>query len=315
MPLTLPVGNSHPKISVITPSFNQAEYLEETIRSVLLQDYPNLEYIIIDGGSTDGSLEIIRKYESRIFHWSSEPDQGQSDAINKGFALASGEIITYLNSDDIYFPNVLRHIAACFLQDPDVGVVVGGIASANQDSQLGVVRFPKLPQPAPVDLTLLEPDSWYLPQASAFFSRKLLQTIGMWVREDLHYTMDRELFFRAVKASKVNLCTEVFSTYRHHQESKTTSSLAEAYKELPRTFAYCDWGSNSDKKRRKIILRKRIAEGYYYLWRTSSDKFVVKYFLQAVLLRPEYLLKKAFLKNALKRILGRSSYTQSQGVY
>ena len=114
-----------PKISIVTPSFNQVQFLEETIRSVLLQGYPNLEYIIIDGGSTDGSIDIIKKYSRWLRYWVSEPDSGQSNAINKGFAKASGEIFGYLNSDDLYEPNALKIISSYFMNNSACNLLAG----------------------------------------------------------------------------------------------------------------------------------------------------------------------------------------------
>ena len=116
---------TYPKISIVTPSFNQGKYIEQTIQSVLDQDYPNLEYIIIDGGSTDETVEIIKKYEHKIHYWVSEPDKGQTDGINKGFAKCTGEIFNWINSDDYYEPGTFYKLAKLFTEHPYVDVVCG----------------------------------------------------------------------------------------------------------------------------------------------------------------------------------------------
>jgi len=125
LPNTVPGGASWPKVSIVTPSLNQGQFIEETIRSVLLQGYPNLEYLVIDGGSTDGSLEIIHRYEPWLSSWVSEPDRGQSDAINKGFSKSSGEIMAWLNSDDTYAPKALATAARYFLENPACNMLYG----------------------------------------------------------------------------------------------------------------------------------------------------------------------------------------------
>src|ERR1035437_4288596 len=117
----------YPKISVITPSFNQGKYLESTIKSVLEQDYPNLEYIVIDGGSEDNSVEIIKKYEKHLAYWESVKDKGQSHAINKGFAIATGEILAWLNSDDTYEQNAIYNIAEWFRKYPELDFIYGDV--------------------------------------------------------------------------------------------------------------------------------------------------------------------------------------------
>ena len=119
-----------PLVSIITPSYNQVRYLEDTIQSVLQQDYPNIEYIIVDGGSTDGSLEVIERYKDKLAWWVSEPDQGQADAINKGFRKATGEIIAWLNSDDLYLPGTISSAVEVFQNNPKAGVIYGNALSA-----------------------------------------------------------------------------------------------------------------------------------------------------------------------------------------
>ncbi len=123
--------SSLPRVSIVTPSFNQAAFLEETIQSVLSQDYPNLEYIIIDGGSTDGSVEIIKKYADKLAYWVSEKDTGQADAINKGLIRVTGEIVAWLNSDDIYLPGTIRAAVEALQAHPDCGLVYGDVLSVD----------------------------------------------------------------------------------------------------------------------------------------------------------------------------------------
>lgn len=302
LPESMPNGTPWPRISIVTPSYNQGQFIEETIRSVLLQGYPNLEYIIIDGGSTDNSVEIIKKYEPWLAYWVSEKDRGQSHAINKGWERATGEIYAYLCSDDFYFPDSLHKIALAFSSSVDFGIVVGGIASADENSYIGKVRNPKLPMSAPVDLTLLDPDSWNLPQASAFFSKKILSEIGMWVREDLHYTMDRELFYRAVRKSNLIILEQALATFRHHPNSKTTAYIISAFEETRKSFAYCDFGTDKQKKIRARILKYRLAQGYYIYANSVSGIRAFVYFVKVLIFRPGYIFRLSFLKNAFKKI-------------
>ncbi|HAX95810.1 MAG TPA: glycosyltransferase, partial [Prolixibacteraceae bacterium] len=128
----MPDGSPWPKISVVTPSYNQGQFIEETIRSVLLQGYPNLEYIVMDGGSTDGSVKIIKKYEPWLSYWVSEPDRGQSHAINKGINRAAGEILFWLNSDDLCLPGAFFKAAESFSQYPNQKLVIGQAQIINQ---------------------------------------------------------------------------------------------------------------------------------------------------------------------------------------
>lgn len=187
-PPSLPDGRPWPRISLITPSFNQAGYLEETIRSVLLQGYPNLEYFIIDGGSTDGSVEIIRRYAPWLSGWVSERDSGQSEAINKGFARCTGDIVNWLCSDDLLEPGALEHVATTFAASPDIDAVVGDcFCLYEHEPQRSSVRHSAVDrlQRAPFLATIWQP--------SCFFRRALIQRPTL-VVADLHYCMDRELW-------------------------------------------------------------------------------------------------------------------------
>lgn len=192
-PATLPDGSPWPRISIVTPSYNQGQFLEETIRSVLLQGYPNLEYFIIDGGSSDGSVEIIRRYAPWIDYWVSEPDRGQSHAINKGLARTTGEILCWLNSDDVLLPGSLWAVGSFFAAHPK-DLLVSGQAiwrdSAGRhigDHTLTVHVFRDL---------LRYHQGRFLAQPAVFMRRELVQRTGP-LDEDLTYTMDLDLWLRA----------------------------------------------------------------------------------------------------------------------
>lgn len=183
---------NYPKISIITPSYNQGPFLEQTILSVLGQDYPNLEYIIIDGGSTDNSVEIIKKYESHLKYWVSEPDKGQSHAINKGFSIATGDILAWLNSDDMYLPGILNKIASAINTD-DEGIHFGDCIHFNyQDG--GLSCFGSKIANAHLTQDLLVCD--YIIQPSSFWTRKTWDKVGT-LNEEMHYGFDWEWFIRA----------------------------------------------------------------------------------------------------------------------
>ena len=213
----------YPRISIITPSYNQGQFLEETIRSVLLQNYPNLEYIVIDGGSTDNSVDIIKKYSQWLSYWVSEKDQGQSDAINKGFKKATGDIIAWINSDDYYFPNVLARVAQEISPDKQRFVIVGKCYLDNIKSYHSLSPvFSKYNllfhyYSGQMGLPIVMP-----PQPAIFWHRDVWQKIGL-LDESLNLTMDYEYWLRMALSYnyRFHYVPENFAYYRIHSESKS----------------------------------------------------------------------------------------------
>ncbi len=179
-----------PRISIVTPSYNHRPYLSTAIRSVIEQDYANLEYFVMDGGSDDGSKSIIAQYSQGIDYWCSEKDEGQSDAIGRGFSLASGDILGWINSDDAYFPGILERIGRFFLQHPNVGLVTAGTAYTNQEGN--ITSCYERPKPL---LWFAKRGIAYFGQQAMFFRRDIYEQVGG-IRRDFHFLMDTELYYR-----------------------------------------------------------------------------------------------------------------------
>ncbi len=219
LPEMQPDGNPWPKISILTPSYNQGQFIEETIRSVLLQGYPNLEYIVVDGESTDQTVDILKKYDPWIDDWISEPDEGQSDAINKGFAKATGRIFAWINSDDYYAPGALFTMAEAFMAaDPEVGAVVGTGHKVNGDGEIVYT-------PDGSDLTheafLNWLDGGSFMQPACFLRREAWEQCGP-LRTDLEYAMDVDLFLKLSRQFRFERVDETISYAYKHKDAKTT---------------------------------------------------------------------------------------------
>ena len=220
------------RISIITPSYNQAAYLEKTIQSIISQGYTELEYILIDGGSNDGSLEIIKKYESHFAYWISEKDEGQSHAINKGFEKATGDIITWINSDDQLTPNTLHRIAAEFEKDTtkEIFVVHGKTILFGEnmaDKEFGASKTDFLER----SLAGLP-----FPQPSSFFRKEVIEKYGNLKRE-FHFGMDYEFFVSVFLNEKSVYLDEVFSKYLYHTESKGLTQQSGFAKDYAKVFS------------------------------------------------------------------------------
>lgn len=228
-PSPAPDSETWPKISIVTPSFNQGEYIEETIRSVLLQGYPNLEYIIIDGGSSDQTLEIIKKYEVWISSWVSENDRGQTHAINKGFALASGDIVAWLNSDDVYVPHALQRVAEQYRRDPG-GIILGDVEDFYQDGS-HPPKHMRLHNVTPEALIKPLDGSWFWHQPGTFVPMQVQKNIGE-LDESLKYAFDKDWIFRLLKFAPVRYLNEIVVRFRIHVGAKTSIGKAAWIQEI-----------------------------------------------------------------------------------
>jgi glycosyltransferase involved in cell wall biosynthesis len=228
LPDTVPDGRPWPKVSIVTPSYNQGQFIEETIRSVLLQGYPNLEYIIIDGGSTDDSLDIIKKYEPWLSGWVSENDNGQSHAINKGLKLSTGVFWAWLNSDDIYMPGTIYRSVKALQENSKAAVVYGDGLWINEDSvPLSIYRSGPLGARA-----LLTGASGHgIPQATAFMRREAVESVGG-LNEKLNMAMDYDLWIKlSFHYDLQYLPGPPFASIRSHTRMKTRNNQLEAYLE------------------------------------------------------------------------------------
>jgi len=220
--VSLSMSSKYPKISIITPNFNGEAYLEETIRSVLDQNYPNLEYIVIDGGSTDKSVALIESYSSKLSYWVSEPDNGQADAINKGLQKATGEWIGFLNSDDLYVQNSLFKLVEQIDQNADQNWIVGGTEIFGDRNEVFRTRFTEFSDDSkPIDWVTYKATS---PQPSSFWSKYAMKKTGF-LDTNFHFSFDCEFWLRLhLNGFKPTHSSEVLSRFRIHSESKSSQS-------------------------------------------------------------------------------------------
>ena len=239
------------RITVVTPSFNQARFLEATINSVLNQNYTEVEYIIVDGGSEDGSVEIIRKYQNHLKWWVSEKDQGQTDAINKGFAHASGEIFAWLNSDDTYQPGAFAEATAYLNDNPAVGLVYGDADFINTDG----VRVGSFPA-RQTDYRRLRQGYVHIPQQASFFRANLWKRLGP-LDPSFFFAMDYDLWVRIARQNPIVYTKRLWANFRLHGDAKTISADDRCWPEMLRVH-YREGGSRLSVIVAKYYLRKMI---------------------------------------------------------
>ncbi len=270
---------SIPKISIVTPSYNQGRYLERTILSVLNQNYQNLEYIIIDGDSRDGSVEIIKKYERYLAYWISERDKGQYDAINKGLSVATGDIIAWQNSDDLYLPNTFAKVGKLFRENPLLDFVFGNMYLINcYDEILREMRF------IPFSLEHLIYGGWNLSSQVTFWKRRLMDEIGPF--RQLRLAGDFDWFIRLGKSAQNSRHRRDFwGCYRIHPDALfSTVCFEERWPTIVTVLKESGipvrdnipWNSQFKKKRVKILLRQILYYGlqgdFLYMIRAARKR-------------------------------------------
>ncbi len=225
-----------PKITVITPSFNQGGYIEETIRSILDQAYPNLEYFIIDGGSTDNTVDVIKKYQDKITWWISEKDRGQTDALNKGFRKSTGSILCWINSDDVLAPGCLQHVASLF-QASKCNLVSGPIEIFDNQK-----RWRCAPAYQPGESLQVAIGKDFYNQPGTFFNREALHRVGL-LDERLHYVMDKEWWIRYLLycgVESITVTDRILAYHRYHDTSKTIAQVDKFMTEYAQIiYAHC----------------------------------------------------------------------------
>jgi len=239
-----------PLVSIVTPSYNQGAFLEATIRSVLEQDYENIEYIVIDGGSTDNSREILQHYSDRIAYWVSEKDRGQTDAINKGFAAAHGSILAWLNSDDTYTPGAIRYAVDFLEKNPEIGLVYGDLNFIDEQERV-VGKFAA----AQTDLRRLRRGYVHIPQPASFFKAAHWKQVGP-LDPSFFFAMDYDLWVRLAKVTQLKyLPGKAWANFRLHSGGKTVSADDRCWPEMLRVH-YRDGGKWFSPIVAKYYLRK-----------------------------------------------------------
>ncbi len=251
---------SWPRITVVTPSFNHGRFLEETIQSVLYQDYPNLEYIVMDGGSTDGSADIIRRYSDRLAYWVSRPDHGQTDALIQGFGRASGDVLCWLCADDVWESGTLREIGKIFASQSQTRAVYGDATFVDTRG-----RRIRLFRTVGFNRWIWLYTFNYIPQPSTFWRRDLYEQVGG-LNPDLDICMDGELWLRFSEVTKMHHRRRSWSRMRMHPETKSArlrSEVTRGYREISRRYV----GDDSDAAR---LAKRFLARSARVSWKAVT---------------------------------------------
>jgi len=302
LPEKMPDGRPWPKISIVTPSYNQGQFIEETIRSVLLQGYPNLEYIIIDGGSTDSSVDIIKKYSPWLTYWVSEPDRGQSHAINKGWKMATGEIFAYLNSDDTYLPGAIIAAESFLTEHPDISMIYGDCNFIDEEGKIMRTYHGK-----EFDIRKMLFAN-IIPQQTVFFRDHVLDRIG-YLDESLHMVMDRDMWIRIGLKLKLKYIAVLLANMRWCASNKSTAQIANFLPERLRVISKVVASPDAPKDF-KVLKRRAYSHNYLIMgthyYRAGELKEAKRHLMKSILVYPPRLFETNVSKKLVKSLMGKN---------
>jgi glycosyltransferase involved in cell wall biosynthesis len=303
---------ARPQISIVVPSFNHAHYLDETLRSILDQGYPGLELIVVDGGSKDGTVELLRRYSDRLAYWVSEPDRGQTHAINKGVARATGDVVAYVNSDDRLEPGSLHRVGQFFADNPSAEWLTGGCRCFGDAIETWYLHPEGWTALADTVLPWARAQTYVFPQSGASFMRRdLVRRLGEY-DEALHYSMDMEYYARAAFAGvRMHIIPDVLAGWRWHPEAKSwTRGLAYAFRkdELTILARYLDRVPAGERPRARREYQRQSAEVVIreanYLIKSGSRYTGLRMLLGLPLRAPAWTVRRPWLGAVRRAVLG-----------
>ncbi len=305
--------STSPLVSLVTPSYNQAEFLEQTIRSVLNQDYPHIEYLVIDGGSSDGSIEIIQRYADHLAFWVSEPDRGQAEAINKGLRRVQGQIIGWLNSDDILLPGTVRLAVETFSRHPQIDVFYGHLERIDADGRL--VPTPSLPKDRITFSKAGVIGECLVNQPGSFWRQEVMAKAGL-LDESLHYNMDYEYWIRlALEGAVFHRVPDTVALFRLSEQSKTVGQSAHIALEqlsiLEHTLKLEDLPGKLGLSQNNIQHLARVAKSrislhaFYGYWKQRQWQPAIRWLWQGIIHNPLVLFEKRWFDLAWAGLIRR----------
>jgi GT2 family glycosyltransferase len=301
IPVNLPPLSPHPLVSIVTPSYNQARFLEQTMHSVFEQDYPHLEYLVVDGRSTDSSVDVIKKYADKLSWWVSEKDSGQAEAINKGLARAKGKILAWLNSDDYYLPDAISAAVKIFQQHPDVVLVYGDMLAVDENGEtFNVLKYEQL---SLEDLLCFQ----IIGQPAVFFRRAAYVGTGG-LDTTFHFLLDHQFWIRIAAQGRILHVPQIWAAARYHAQAKNRLSASEFGREA---FRILEWAKSQPGLAETVsrVERRATASAHRvdarYLLDAAQARSALGAWFRALVIHPPTALKRLnILFSALLHFVG-----------